>query len=162
MGALQSFADAVHADLDEGVEYGVGGKYLSEHLAPPFVTWVAPKVLHTHDVLDIGPTSIANSTDLRKSFITRALQIEVHVWHNSLDEAEDLLKAIMAAAYRVDAGKVAWRGEAWDNDARNNLLQHGEQGVLLLTYRDPVEHARHETVTLANAAETTKDIVDSL
>lgn len=162
MGALKTLADAVHTELcDDSVKYGVGSEYITNHETTPFVAWAHETETHVGGSSHAGPQQSAPG-ELSKPCLTRRLNVDVHIWAESSDAAEDLLHAIIAASYNIAAGSVTFGGARWPKQEEHEHLEHGEPVILRVLFDVPVNAVTQKTATVATANQPTKDYVEEL
>jgi len=111
------------------LQFGIGGRYLHLHNAPPRIVWVpiggswAPPV-------QLGKTY--------RSIRTRQPGFDVHCWGVSYDQAESLLHNLVLACYKSASTSFAVSGERWLQPGTVEWLTQGEVVVLPVTFKIPV------------------------
>lgn len=149
MSRLRAVATAVHAEMPTTVQFEVGARHLRTNpdTPLPYVVWVHADVKHT-DSTHVGPQSRGDGTE-GKTFLTRSLQVDVHVWHTDEDEAEDLVEELLAGAYNCfSKHSCRFGGEKWPKQEKHQYAQRGEPVIVRLEIDVPVDSVAHETVEI--------------
>lgn len=87
---------------------GLGTSKLDEHGSWPRVVWIVPGAGHVAPEKS-KPGGRTDGTQI----LTRAVNIEGHLWGKDLEQVEALVDDTIAAIHRVGHGSVRFDGETW-------------------------------------------------
>jgi len=127
-----------------GLTFAVGARNLAVNAAPPRVVWVPTRDL-------IGPKE--HSSRIAPSLYTRQAGVQAHCWGASLEAAETLVSAVIAALHESARGSVQFAGIEW---ASPETVTRGELAILTLSLSIPVlklSTSTPQTVTIEAVAD---------
>lgn len=133
-----------------GVEATVefGGHRLREHASPPRIVWVPTG----------GPGSaVRQPGEFPRRLHTRTPAVDVHVWAESYDAAEELVNDFLTAVHHVAHGSYAFNSETW-SEGNSELSSLGVEVTLSISFSIPVvERFGVDQATIKTVGHTVDD-----
>lgn len=167
--SIQTFVDAVmgHALLAAGVfpgiTYAVGRRAVKENATPPRVVWVPTNGVIA-PALEVGGARVvggqAGTRD--RQVRTREQHFEVHCWGADVAQTENLVDAVVAAAWDLERGHQAAGSFVWETQTQDgaDYAVLGEKVTLEMVAKVPVRTAASQLTQIAAQDHTGNFVAD--
>lgn len=113
-----------------------GPRSLNSNDRPPKVVWVTPTVDHE------APARVSPQADgayLTKQVATRAVQTRAYCFGRDYEQTENLVHAVMAAAYNTIQAAFSYQGEQWvTQEPSAQEMRDGEMCIVSMAVEIPV------------------------
>ena len=149
---FNQIVDEVHADAAlAGIGYATGRLAEKENADYPRIVWipVGGPITPTDNV---GGRLANAGADRIKQLRTVELNCEIHIWGQDVEQAENMLHALVASSYRLLAGSVMFGSHSWETQTQTgaDYSARGQKIVMDLTLKIPITDNAQALTTITS------------